>query len=402
MMMLTVLFTKKESQNVKDKHECRLPSKEPAPQNTKSTCEEAGNKWVTVKSWGIGSPDCIRAPWNRENHLGNGATFIGFANNYNWTIPRSESNNARCVLRLRYNISTFDGIDNSPGGSFTDFKKNAASSPVFNDEIVEQDGLPHQLALDTTQFGRTFQDRSHVFMIRKRPNSIPDRAKIYNLNVKGKRGNIVETYPATEYDFIPTNLHVYKNDYIHFQWTGCDHNPAGNAGEGTAQTDRSNVVQIISPDKSVPASNSWLKSHTPLFEHSNLRKRMAMLGQPVDDPNKCKDLKALLAQNTNNENSAEQDVQNCMKLNAASEYFDGGAVKMNNTGNFYFMSSRNNNFTNRDQRGSITVANLLPTWAIVIVVLGAFFFLAAGAVSFGMFYSRSHPHSSVARIFSKM
>jgi len=258
------------------------------------------------------------------------------------------------------------------------------------------------LALDTSQFGRTFEDRSHVFLIRQRPKAIPDRAKIYNLNVRGKRGNIVETYPATEYDFIPTALHIYKNDYIHFQWTGCDKNPAGNAGEGTAQTDRSNVVQIEFPDKSHPASDKWLKNHAPLFESKSLRKRMAMLDQPTDDPDKCKDFETLLEENADNENNAEQDVENCMKLNAAKQYFDGGALRMNNTGSFYFMSSRNNNFTNRDQRGSIIIANLLPTWAIVLVVLGAFFFLMAGAVSAGIFYSRSHPHSAVARVFSRM
>jgi len=394
---------KKESQNVKSRNQCLVKgTKNPAQQNNKAACEGAGNSWVKVDSFGIGAPDCIKAPYNRENHLGNGATLAGFANTYNWTIPHHEEDGARCVLRLRYNISTDDGIDNSPGGSFTDFKSNGLASPVKDDAILSQGGLDFQLALDTSQFGRTFQDRSHVFLIKKRPKSIPDKAKIYNLNVKGKRGNIVETYPATEYDFIPTNLHVYKNDYIHFQWTGCDKNPAGNAGEGTAQTDRSNIVQIEGPDKSHPATDKWLKGHSALFDNHHLRKRMAMLDQPVDDPTLCKDFKTLLAENNNNENTAEQDKENCMKLNAAKEYFDGGVVKMNNTGNFYYMSSRNNNFTNRDQRGSIIVANLLPTWAIVIVVLGSAFFLLAGAAGFGIFYSRSHPHSAVAKVFARM
>jgi hypothetical protein len=258
------------------------------------------------------------------------------------------------------------------------------------------------LALDTSQFGRTFEDRSHVFLIKKRPSNVPKLAKIYNLNVRGKRGNIVETYPAVEYDFVPSDLHVYKNDYIHFQWTGCDKNPGGNAGEGRAQTDRSNIVQIENTAKSHPVSNSWLKKHTPLFESASLRKKMAMLDQPTDDPTKCKSYEALLAENNNNQNTAEQDDENCMKLNAASQYFDGGIIKMNNTGNFYFMSSRNNNFTNRDQKGSIIVSNLLPLWAIVLVVLGSVFFLLAGAAGVGILYSRSHPHSNVAKLFARM
>jgi len=206
----------------------------------------------------------------------------------------------------------------------------------------------------------------------------------------------------TEYDFVPQNLHIYKNDYVHFQWTGCDKNPAGNAGEGTAQTDRSNIVQIETPNKMKPATDSWIKKHTAMFDSDSLRKRMAMLDQPVNDDDKCLSWAKLLAANTNNENDAEQDERNCMKLNAAKQYFDAGAVRMNNTGNFYYMSSRNNNFTNRDQRGTLIVANLLPTWAIVIVVIGAVFFLTAAGASFGILYSRSHPHSTVARIFSRM
>jgi hypothetical protein len=392
---------KKESQNVKEKHHClEKGTKNPAQQNNEAACAQAGNDWVSDKIWGISSPECIKAPWNRDNHLGN--ALEGKTNSYNWTIPDHEKDGSLCVLRMRYNISTNDGIDNSPGGSFTDAASNAEASPVKDDEIMYQDGLAHQLAIDTSQFGRTFQDRSHVFIIKKRPSSIPKQAKIYNLNVRGKRGNIVETYPAVEYDFVPSDLHIYKNDYVHFQWTGCDKNPGGNAGEGTAQTDKSNIVQIATPDKSHPVSDSWLKSNTDLFSNSKTRKRMAMIDQPVDDPNLCKSFEELLTLNNNNQNNAKQDVRNCMKLNAAGEYFDGGVLKMKSSGNFYYMSSRNNNFTNRDQKGSIIVSNLLPTWAIVIVVIGSVLFLLAGAAGVGIFYSRSHPHSSVAKIFTRI
>ena len=79
-----------------------------------------------------------------------------------------------------------------------------------------------QLALNTAQLGRTFQDRTQVIYLKPR-SPLPQRfknSKIFYIGGMGKRGNIVQAYPAMEYRFTPERITVSRNDVLCFAWSG--------------------------------------------------------------------------------------------------------------------------------------------------------------------------------------
>jgi len=257
------------------------------------------------------------------------------------------------------------------------------------------------LRVNTNQLGRTFQDRSYVFAVKQRDDDIDSDAKIYNLNVRGKRGNIVQVYPAVEYDFVPTRLHVEKGDYIHFQWTGSDYNPQRGpndaeggprdpeAPNGNARADRSNLIEMSDLNRVKPMNSSDLLDDNSMFvdDDGDPDAKQILLLAYLNQTD-CLTLEELLK--IQNENDRDYNSKNCFKINTPTPYFDGGLVQMNKKGTFKYMSTRNNNFSNRDQKGTVIVTRRGMDWGwiVFLVVLALAVLIALAAAAFIIYNSR--------------
>jgi len=259
---------------------------------TETECNEADGVWY-VQNYNMPPPACVKAPWTQVNNLGNaaGTENGGLPATYNWEIPTVqafadsecyvyETNQdgatiqyVRIQMRFRYNMTTMDYDPYQTTAACNQNANAGVQSPVQQnptvDVGVEMQGL--KLALNTAQTGRTFQDRSHVMRIQKTPTTQTGKleqvqnsaeGKIQNVVIQGKRGNIVQTFPAVEYDFYPKTVELKAGqDCATFQWTGSNtHNngnpagdgQAGDAGEGRGGSDRSNLVQLLDKNSTFP------------------------------------------------------------------------------------------------------------------------------------------------------
>ncbi|KAJ3333243.1 hypothetical protein HDU91_002963, partial [Kappamyces sp. JEL0680] len=311
-------------------------------------------------------------------------------------IPQGvHADGAKCVLRLRYNISTYDFKDSwstfsSSNGANAILRTNPKNDFVGLGESVSG---PIRLNVNTAQFGRTFQDRSHVFQIRKRPGNLPcglranNDCNIYNLNVRGRRGNIVQVYPSVEYDFVPSVLVTSKNDYVHIQWTGSDANDQNNNGNGRTGTDRSNMAILPSLGGNVPTNiNPLVPTNSTPLHFSNdfgLIGRLAYLNQTG-----C---------NSDQTDTNQNDY--CPLMNRASAYQNFGLVRMENIGTYHVVSTRNNAFSNREQKSTVIVSeDVVTVVAATSITVGGIALISALGVA-GLFYARRNPNSRLANIY---
>merc|ERR1711879_1125129 len=280
--------------------------------------------------------------------------------------------------------------------SFNNDPQNGVISPVQQNPTVDvgawMQGL--QLALNTAQTGRVFQDRTHKFYIAENLQT-PGTGdlqfaenNILNGNVRGKRGNIVQTFPAVEYDFEPNDIVLVQGQCIHLQWAGSNtHNngnpagdgQAGDAGEGRGGSDRSNLMQLLNKNSTypVPLDTGVV---TDFFEESkcyetytgNAMSSGTTAGagntQATADANlAAKDVQSYLLSGglypkyANIGNLAALDGNGAdeldVLLNNSPASMRGVTCCPQTPGVYTFTCTRNNNFSNRDQKLEITVTN---------------------------------------------
>ena len=433
----------------------------------------AHTQYTRTNQLGNGREDSIISQSEDSSQVGNLANhdIQGVnANRFLWTIPKIPTTMAAtptdyfspsmtaayksCVLRIRYNISTADfqqwpedAVDSTVVERMVDSKNNSRSeddpnTPLHQNPYVYVGPGANEfvgdefvaLRVNTNQFGRTFQDRSYVFSIKPLPtanatldnngdtpamditavqNAISNGGMVFNVNVRGKRGNIVQTYPAVEYDFVPNALMLGTNDMIHFQWTGSDYNPrrgCNNAEGGppdantfstsanarlNSRADRNNFIFMEYMGHNAPRDYlgyDWRDQNLTYAEKLQLNKETVLSFAPCYDPaidsnataDACYDTvmrvatlnqqldmgsnilrannKCLTEDELNEialgsgEDTAKNHPLNCAKINAKPfPYFDGGLMFMRRNGWFPFFSSRNNNFSNRQQSGVICI-----------------------------------------------
>jgi plastocyanin len=285
--------------------------------------------------------ECLQAPNTRDGYLG-GVDEGRETPRFIWTLPNYEEDK-RCVMRLRYIVSSNEEeISRSNNIVYTDGTDGITIAPA-----------PARV---------TFEDRSHIFKLLQRPSEVSDSLTIHNLVVRGKRGNIVQTYPAVEYDFVPNRLTITEGDAIHVQWAGSNtHNngrpggdgQTGDAGEGRAGTDRNNFVQLLNRKSNFPAPFH----NQTLFHNADWIWSSHEKGDPDDAAfNLAVSMATSGYYNCANSNECSKEYDNSLdnKLNEADASFFGN-IFAPAVGEYHYKCMRNDNFSNRAQKGTITV-----------------------------------------------
>lgn len=277
---------------------------------------------------------------------------------------------------------TIANADNGNNGQGLGAKRDwtLRNNPKLDYSGQDYDGfrMRLQLAVNTAQYGRTFQDRTHVSFVQRRPDNI-GMAKIKTLTTSGKRGNIVQTFPGTEYMFHPAEMTIRQWDYLHLTWSGSNTNPDNNDGQGKKGTDRNNLCPINPAAYSGNTDRASSETDTGYQQSGNGvgrddaknslgRAYPAFVNPPegyvLSDPlSDCGSAEVAVdhfgglskddveaACTLRRDSAANFDYGNMEELDDAGTSFNLAPKQVKEVGCWALMGTRNNNFSNRAQK----------------------------------------------------
>lgn len=158
-----------------------------------------------------------------------------------------------------------------------------------------------------------------------------------------------------------------------YRWTGSNTNPRNNDGQGLAGTDRSNMVMQADRAYQEDSGQYWqgtdkyghwgrsypaqLSAATMLGLGEGDREKLAVLspGNRVCWPVVL--LSSVRHVRYNNSPFIGQFRGELSELDDAGTYFDLGPRNITRSGTVHYMCTRNNNFSNRSQKGRIVVVD---------------------------------------------
>lgn len=221
-------------------------------------------------------------------------------------------------------------------------------------------------------------------------------APIVYVQATGRRGNIVQTYPAIEYKFVHEEMEVPYGACLLWQWGNSwfNENQNPNNAEGWRYSDAHNVVEVKDLAHNFPRGHYTTKD-------GNVEQYVSGFFNEVESKffalqDQAEILQAGVRATANNaqkksftckkETEVDDDDNHpllCGKLNLPRGKIQYATVA-NTPGMFKFMSTRNNNFSNRKQTMSISVGSNpnLSSSETAGAVVGSIF--GIGAVAFGV------------------
>ncbi|KAI0983768.1 hypothetical protein GJ496_004010 [Pomphorhynchus laevis] len=222
-----------ESFNINARFACLNETTNQLRWNNVYTCVRNGGKWLPLYNYmeKVHSTEkscryAWRLPYDAENSTDYACIILpdppkciyNRHNQYNWDLPVFKlPGEKRCVIRIRLNVSSSDYNPASVNSSFNHVS-GKYPSPVLSHYQFNHNNYTVTYTWPTTFLGTTFEDRSHIFILKAREGTWKET--LYNINVLGKRGTKMTVSPSETLNFHPTLITAKPGDLIHFQWTG--------------------------------------------------------------------------------------------------------------------------------------------------------------------------------------